>query len=317
MANTYSAKPFISYDGLDEKGVRAEVKVVTGYGTPANIEPSSAGKSFKVSFAVENTKYLPSGWAPDGSNVLEKVREAQEAGEPIHFRIETRRQKHVDRSLPMDEVAPKGDTAAARDNIHKSLAAVKREGDEHWTISPHAVTRLDEDPAPSSGMYSAYDIPAEKLGKPASSGGGDYAQYSGLEPAPYVTRLKDGSINPGSIAASVPLNLLSFVAEWDREHDELHQAGEKKRAIVAKAMLAASNELQLKIFDGQLETPDLGAGSHTRARALVFEVIRAYYPITAEVVGSKDSLVAWKDQIVEKALAMWKWSISEVEAVTK
>ena len=53
--NTYSAKPFVSHDGKDENGVRAEVKVVKGYGKVVNIEPSCAGKSFKVSFSVEST----------------------------------------------------------------------------------------------------------------------------------------------------------------------------------------------------------------------------------------------------------------------
>ena len=308
MVNTYSTKPFISYDGADENGVRAEVKVVTGYGTVSEIESSKAGKSFKISFAVENTQYFPSGWAPDGSNVLEKIRKAEEGGEPIHFRIETRRKNDIDRTTPIADLTT---LAMAKDSIFKSIAAVKFEGDEEWTISPNAVTRLDEDPVRSGGLYRAYDQPREESAAPAQAP----RQGGGLEPPPYVTHLRDGEVNPGSIAASVPLNLLSFVAEWDRDHatDPTAVVGEKKRAAVAKVMLMAANELQLAIWDGKLEKPDLGAGSHTRARALVFEVTRMYFPLTAEVVDTKESLMAWKDGVVAKALAMWKWSITEVQ----
>lgn len=317
MSNTYSTKPFVSHDGVDEKGVRAEVKVVTGYGNIAKIEASDAGKSFKVSFSVENTKFDPAGWAPDGSNVLDKIKEAEAAGEPLHFRIETRRKPSIDRSVPIAGLA---DLAHAKDNIFKSISAVKAEGDDDWTVSPHAVTNMAEDPAGNgSGLYSANSMPKDQLnsGKAATSGNANYS--NAFEPAPYVTKMKDGTINPGSMAVAVPLNLIGFVAEWDRDHqgDVTAQVGEKKRVTVAKILLSAANELQIKIFDGSLETPDLGAGSHTRARALLFEVTRSYYPLGSEVVESKESLLEWKKNIVEKSLAMWKWSISEVDTILK
>ena len=240
-------------------------------------------------------------------------REAQERDEPIHFRIETRRQKNIDRNIPISELT---DLAKAKDSIHKSLAAVKFEGDEEFTISPYAVTRLDEDPNTSgNGIYPASNMSADELGKSSSGNSSGSSSYSGFEPAPYVTRLKSGELNPGSMAVAVPLNLLSFLSEWDREHEASEQVGEKKRAVVAKVLLAAANELQKEIYGGELETPDLGAGSHTRARALLFEVIRAYYPIDSSVVESKESLLEWKANLVSKSLAMWKWSMKEVESV--
>lgn len=306
MVNTYSAKPFVSYDGVDENGVRAEVNVVLGFGHVESVEPSKAGKSFKVSFKVDNSEFLPAGWAPDGSNVLESIRKAEESGDPIHFRLETRRQKHIDRSAPLAEFTS---LAMAKDSIHKSLAAVKFEGDSEWLISPHAVTRLDEDPVSGSGIYSAYDMPAGTSAPTSASN----SSFVGFEPAPHVTTLKDGSLNPGSIAVSVPLNILAFLTEWDRTQETLRQVGEKRRVTVAKILLHAANELQLKIFDGELESPDLGAGSHTRARALLFEVTRTYYPLGVDVVADKESLLEWKANIVEKSLAMWKWSMSEVD----
>lgn len=302
--STYSARPFISYDGPDENGVRAEVKVTKGFGNVSTIEPSAAGKAFKVSFSVENTKYETSGWAPLDSAVLKKVQEAKERGEPIHFRVETRRKPNIDRTTPIAELS---DLSRAKDSIVKSLAAVKFDEDAEWTISQQAVTHMAEDPP--TGGNGIYKATAPDLNKPGNSAP---APWSGPgEPPPYVTTLKNGNINPGSMAVAVPINLLAFVAEWDREHDE--PVGEKKRAVVAKALLSAANELQLKIYEGELEKPDLSAGSHTRARALLFEVIRAYYPLTSEVVESKESLVEWRNKLIEKSLSIWKWGISEAQ----
>lgn len=318
---TYSSTPFISLDGADAEGKRAEVKVVTGYGRVKEVEPSKAGKSFKVSFEVENTEFNPSGWAPDGSNVLEKIREAESRGEPIHFRLETRRQKHIDRSLPLAEVAPPGDTSAARKNIHKSLAAVKFEGDDAWTVSQHAVTNMIEDPKDrgGNGIYSAANLSAEELaalnGGAAPEGGGaaTVARSFGVEPDEYVARLASGAVNPGSVAALALFDFVTFVAQWDRDHEGEAVVGEKKHVVLAKALLAATNAVQLGVFDGELERANPLAPSHKNARAVVFEIVRAYYPLSAEVVASKEAIVEWKENVEAKALGMFKWAISEID----
>lgn len=311
---TYSSHPFISHDGLDENGIRAEVRVVTGYGNIKDIEPSANGKASNVIFSVENTKYLLKGWAPEDSDVMKKVHKAQENNEPIYFRIETRRKDHVDRSLPMDTVAPKKDMNAARDNIFKSLAAVKLKDDEEWTISKHALTRLEEDPR-QGGAHSAYDYSIDELrgsSKPVADNRSG-SRHS-IESTPFFTRNNDGEINPGSTAVAVPLNLYNFVAEWNRTHENV-DFSEKQLIALTKAMLLTANRLQKDIYNGKLEEPDLALGSHTRARALVFDVTRNFFPITEETVADKKSLQNWADEVYNKALSMWKWSIEEINKI--
>ena len=307
--STWTRRPFVSYDGKDENGTRAEVKVLMGYGNVDTITPSTgAGKANKVEFVVENTKYKSSGWAPIDSNVMEKVLEAQKLDVPIYFRIETRRQKNIDRSTPIDELTT---LAMAKDSIHKSIAAVRINETDEWTVSPHAVTRIDEDPASGNGVYSANDQSKEELAGAGNSKA--VQQANGVEAPPYMTYNRDGGLNPGSMAVAVPLNLLSFVAEQNREGDL--GISEKHQAVLVKAMLQAANKLQVEIYEGKLEKPDLSAGSHTRARALVFEVIRSHYPVSKDLLASKETLKEWHDGIFTKSLAMWKWSITEVEAV--
>lgn len=312
--STYSRAPFISYDGKDDKGLRAEVKVVVGYGDIFDVEDSDNGKAAKVTFKVENSKWKSSGWAPLDSNIMKKVKEAQDAREPIHFRIETRRKDHVDRSLPMIEVSPPRDSTAARDNTVKSLAAVRLDSEEDWVISPHAKTRLEEDPKSGGGSPSAYDTPLEELQPKPSSSHSSAPSYSGVEAPPFNTYNNDGSLNLGSVAVSVPANLFAYVTEYERTHKL--EFNDKQRIILSKLMLSAANEIQLGIYDGEkLTKPDLSLGSHTRARALLFESIRTYFPITSDLLDSKEKMMEWRGNLVEKSLWMWRWSISEVNKI--
>lgn len=319
MTDTYSSAPFISYDAVSPTD-RAEVKVTTGYGDIYEIEASDKGKSHNVTFKVANTKFKSNGWAPDGGNVMAKVNEAKAAGVPIHFRIEVRRKDHVDRTIPIADIST---LAKAKDNVVKSLAAVRLEEDAEWTVSPFAKTRLDEDPRGNGGGAggSANDFSPEELGigKPAAASSAPKPAYNSknnsFEAAPFATYNFDGSLNYGSVAVSVPASLFSFVVEYERSNEAVGTLTEKQRVQLAKVLLSASNELQVSVYEGKLDAPDLSLGSHTRARALMFETIRTFLPLTAEIAGDKESLKAWRDEVVAKSLAMWKWSISEVEKI--
>lgn len=314
MAETYSSRPFVSHDGVDSNGVRAEVKVVMGYGNIFEVEASDRGKASNVTFKVDNTKYKSNGWAPTDGVVIKKVKEAQELGVPIHFRIETHRKKDADRTTPISDLSSLGN---AKDNIFKSLAAVRIEGEEDWTISPHALTRFDEDPS-TGGNISANSQTPEQLGigqRKAAPASSNAPAHRGIEAPPYATYNNDGSLNIGSMAVSVPLNMYSFVVEYERSHDEVTALTDKQRIVLSRVLLGAANELQMSIYDGKLDKPDMSAGSHTRARALVFEVIRTFYPITDEIVSNKESLKTWRNSVIEKALGMWRWGISEAKRV--
>lgn len=311
---TYSAKPFISKDGLFE-GVRAEVKVVTGYGAVIEVNDSEKGNSKQVKFAVRNTKFTPSGWTRDKA-VQKKIAEAEASGEPIHFRLETRRKDGVDRTKPMSELAPAGDMSAARENTVKSLSAVRLDDDENWTISADAVTRLDEDPQ-TGGLHSAYNMSEEDLaaGKPAVESPWTGGSNSGREPAPYVGRLRSGAVNPGSTALLAALSFFNFLMEYERE--EGVEIEKDRRREMAHTMMLIANKLQFTIYSkklGQeLENVDLTAGSHSRARGLIFESIRSFAPITDEIMADEGAYKKWQKTVYSSAYAMWEWAIDEVD----
>lgn len=305
---TYSAKPFITRDGVDEDGNRAEVKVVMGYGDVIEIEDSKGGKSKKIVFAVSNSEWNSAGWTRS-SALQELAEKAKETGEPIHFRIETRRKDDVDRLKPFSEL-----DATRGAEIVKSLAALKLEGDEKWTISQDAVTIFEEDPRTSGGLIKATpeDMNNSKAnGRNESSGN---SRNGSFEPAPYVA-VWNGAINPGAIAVNAPLGFLGNLKELERETGVSIEPDQLKS--IAKTLLRIANQLQKDIYVKHLEAEytgvDLTAGSHTRARALIFETLRSYAPLTEDILADEEELKRWQRKVYNTAYAMWVWALETVD----
>lgn len=305
---TFSAKPFVSKDGKDANGHRAEVKVVVGFGDVSNIETSSAGKSHKTSFAVANTKYQSSGWSRD-ERIMSKVREAQESNTPLHFRIETRRKDGIDRETPINELT---NLASAKDSIVKSLAAVKLDSDSDWTISQDAVTRLDEDPV-TGGLYSAYNDAPEERQAPSRAAAAHSAKT--VEPAPYIGRLSSGEVNPGGAGLNSLLGFFNYILEFEREEGVAFE--KEKRKDIALIMLKLANKLQHDIYQKKLGVEPVGVdithASHVRARALIFEAVRSFAPLHEELGTDEDALKKWQKTVYMTSYAMWEWAIDELD----
>lgn len=309
-ANTWSAAPFISHDyNKGDEVERAEVKVVLGYGNVSKIEDSSKGQARKVYFTVSNSKYESSGWVQASeAPLVAMIEQAKEEGTPIYFRLETRRKADIARATPIDELTK---LAVAKDSINKAIAALKwAEGDE-WVFSNNAVTNPKEDPKTGgAGVHSALNMDfdeapvKEKIIKTSAKG----------EPAPYLTHNYDGSINVGSIAVSVPLNLYAYVTDYERTHPEaLPDLSDKQRTGLVKILLDISNKMQVAMYDGDESFLDLSSGSHTRARAILFELIRTEYPFTIDLVEDPAARKEWARSLYNRGIKMWEWSVNIIE----
>lgn len=296
MTDYWTAAPFISYDGLDENKVRAEVRVKKGFGLPISIEPSDKGKAVKVTFDTGHPRFKSYGWIPKEDPIYAVAEEAMNNGTPLEFRIENKRRPGVDRSKTMAELL-EGDTTTTLSN---ALVAVRPEDDD-WVTSPTAVTRIDEDPRGGNGSYSANDNSREELGIGAANNARSYTPQN--------------SNDPGSLAVAVPVTILNFVHEYFKKLEINDVMDEKKRILAVKAIMKACNDAQLQVCDG-METPDMGAYSHVRARQIVFLVVESYYPLNAEVLQSAEELSTWEENVVKKAVGIWNWSIKEVEKVS-
>lgn len=293
---------------------RAEVFVVQGRGNIKEIIDASSGKSRQIVIDAGkeyNGKPMYSkGWAPTDSEVIKKAEEALSNGESVDFRLETVRNKGVDRSEPIAELKKGMDNA--RKNVMHSVAMIKTTGEDSWT---EGIMRTNPKEDKNRTGRSALDLTDDELSSSGSNSTSSKPVYSGLEPQPWNTKNAKGDINPGSTAVSVPLTLYNFVSEWSKKHEEV-ELSEKQKMVVTKALLSTSNRLQLSIYEGELESPDLSLGSHTRARSLVFNVIETFFPITEEIVSNNENLKNWVNEIHDKSLGMWKWSISEIEKIS-
>lgn len=310
----FTSQDFVEGDAIE----RAEVFVVEGQGLVNDVVESSSGKSLQVVIdAHKEFKGKPmysKGWAPIDSAVIKKAQEAQEKGIAVDFRIETVRNKGVDRSTPIAEL--KKGMENARNNVMHSVARIKLADEDSWT---DGIMRTNPKEDTKRTGRSALDLSDDEISSNSgnsSNSSANVSTYTGLEPQPWATRNSAGDVNPGSLAVSVPLTLYSFVAAWNKNNDSNVEISEKQRMVLTKALLSVSNKLQVSIYEGKLESPDLSLGSHTRARALVFNVVEVFFPITEEVASSNENVKEWMNEIHDKALAMWKWSIGEIDKLS-
>jgi len=324
-ANGFWSTAFIGLDGKDEKGQRAEVRVIKGFGKVAKITDSDAGNASQFTFEYDS-KYNATGWAQKGTPIYDLLVKAKENDEPVYFRCENRRQKNVDRSLPYDEIAPSGDMAAARKNILKGVAGAKLEGDEDWTYGV-LVTNPKEDPS-GNGIYAASDEDMKTPSPAYDANAAARAESNFNEVAPWTSTLKDGSVNPGSVASGVLINFYKFL--WQKEIDDNWKMTDKQRFVAVKYLFNAANEMQKAIWEDYDEAvrpkrlPDLGAGSHTRAREIVYETVRMFHPVPvasftdddkAAMTKWRKELAQWQENIVDQGLKMWRWSLKELTSL--
>lgn len=314
MTKTFSRTPWINLDKIDDNGIRAEVQVTTGVGTVDVLELSPKGGAYKVHFETDNNPNGVGGYFPKDDPLVEVLKEYKESGEPIEFRMEKRRQNHVDRSLPMIEISPPWDMKAARDNTFKGIVAVKGLDSEEWVRSPNQRTRAEEDPQDSTDPGNAYAVSLDEF-----TGGVTTQQPTvppvimgrSFEAPPYADYNNNGSLNPGSYAVAVPVTLFSFIEDYCRENKL--EIEDSQKVALTRTLLKVANRLQIDVYDGQISAPMLGAGSHTRARAIAFQLINNSSPITVEIASDKEAQRKWAAGIVNRGGKIWKWAISQAE----
>lgn len=308
---TFSRKPIISKDGPDTNGVRAEVKVVTGVGFVHNIEKSGKGKSAKVIFRVENTKYLPAGWIPVDQEAFAIIEKAREDGEPIEFRIETHRKDNVDRSTPIADITVTAEIA--RDNVFKSLAAVKRIDDDSWSVSSMAKTNIAEDAmfGDGTGSVSANSFTIEQLREfeakaapVALSGGGATVDY-GFEGSPLYVRREGGKINFGANGIGLLLEAYRRVQEHFEKINVPLSDGDK--VAMTQTIIETAGAIQVAVYDGELSYPEMGVESFSTAVDLVFDAMNMFYPLPSDL-KDQDEMGQWRQSVITKMSRMWKWA---------
>lgn len=295
----YGTTPFIAYDAPDEDGVRAEVKIIMGYGV---VDPDVAhgdktleqlgDDAYKV-YLFKGNKYLEQAYV-NSSKLIDMLKESQESLTPLHYRIEYQRKAKIDRSIPFNELIPPDDMKAARENGSRRLVGLKFADDEEWTYDKKmALTNPAEDKK-VGGRYSAFDMEITPPKKQSNS----------FKPSPFTT-VVNGEVNPASVGAGVATTMFFFLYEQSIKHEVLVDEDTLKE--LANRLLKVCDKLQQTL--GGIKTVDFSDASHTRARAVVISVVQHLLPISAKALKDDKSIQEWLKSIYKNAYGMYKWSL--------
>lgn len=302
--NTFINRPFVSKDGNG-----SEVQVQRGSAVIESVDKKKSKDTVKFLFSSDNLqKHGVGGWinAKNDSKLYDILMEAYDEEEIIYFRVEKQRKSHVDLETPIKDLIQT--TEDARDNTITVVASARLSEDDEWTESSESVTHIDND---RSGERTKAKPEPNRIQKKQST------PWNGTrsEPPPYVTRDDDGDVNPGSNAVAAVTNIYQFVHNYVNNADNALEATDNHVIMLTRKLLTVVNKAQVLVYNGELEQPDMGAASHTRARSLVFHAAETTNKITQAEVDDEDALNEWAKETLTRVVKMWKWSISMVEKI--
>ena len=262
---------FISHDGPDAQGVRAEVYVQKGTGTIISIKPGATNVTAQVAVKNENpkVKYPIMGWVPVSDPIYPLIQEAFESQTPIEYRFESQRKPSEPRDTPIGPL--RETTELAREHTTPIFAGI------NGKLSSEAVTNPTEDPAPG-GRIRAVDTPApaaapaappaQQQYQPQQSQGNGYV----AEEPPFKEFNSDGSINYGSYAMQAAVGAESLVRRLLSDRD----TSPETVAHYAIVLLAIADKVQSYVTN---KKPSRMSGSHTRVRGIVYDTVENFFPI--------------------------------------
>lgn len=266
--DTWSAKPFISHDGFDDDGVRAEVKVIVGVGRIKKIEESDNGRASQVIFSVSNTGFPVKCWVPQDDPTSDAIAKAQKNNDPLGFRVEIRRKNTIDRGVPISELTK--DMETARDSVFRSLAAVRPCDSDEWVCSDKMVTNFAEDPQEESGLHSAKDYTPEQL-KSANAN----------KTTPVEAEKYSESVNIRNLAA---LDVYTFVVNSvEASNSSLN---------IARVIVACAIDISKKF---EIDT------------GVAYELLMDASRIYSGSFSTRDDFVKFKKHLLTESTKVWTW----------
>lgn len=301
MANGFQ---FVSFDGADSDGVRAEVSVSKGRGMVRSIVPHDSVPASNVEIKTEGLKFSQKGWVNNDSPVLRAAQEALDNGTEVEYRLESQRRAKVDRSIPIDDL--RLDKENNGTTIRSILAGI------NGVYSDEMVTDPEEDPAPG-GRIPARGQNRAPQNQPVQ--GNQNQGNQGLQnasqnipaqgnPGPEGMQWElfnhDRTINVGSYAVQAATGVEFFV------HKQMLQAGlaldnpEFDNIIRgwSFALLDMADSIQQYITGKEWNRLK---PSHSRVRGVIFDTIETAYPMSA-VVGKDADRNAWYSAVGKTAL---------------
>lgn len=321
MADLYFARPFVSLAGPDSNGYRAEVLVSKGVAQVTKIQ--ERGDTAQVELTCPERNFPISGWINTDTDAFKLAKKALEAGnKPVAFRIETqRRLKNKNTGEPIKPETPiyelmgadseghNKNMATTNANTRKLLVAVGKPNQEMFFSQD--LTNPDEDPNKYAGRpTSARNMPATQptAGNGAFPAGTHQAHSGGfVEVQQWFGQNPTGEINPGSYGVETELDFYF----WALELNEKKSLGlnETRAKILANALAAIAENLQVSVYNGRLDKADRNIGSYTRVRWILKKAIETDPNLSAADFKSQKTTNDYLSALSVRALELWRWGI--------
>lgn len=271
---------FLSYDGVDKNGIRAEVMVQTGTGRIKNIvgrgkeSPDGTFRNVEVEFDPDNPKLQHKVYAlldTTATELWNYIQEAHLAKKDISYRIESQRRRTVDRTLKFEDLKHSEQVVrilAGIDGIfsHEAKTSPAEDPDQD---APSALNNI---PVSNSAPISTGDI-MKTLAT---------ARVQGL-PESIIDALSALAIAQGNDLKSV------MSAGYEQADNSRRVVASNSRAVEEKPWNATNT-------DGRIN-----AGSYAVAHAATAERFALDHLVTLYSVGKKVNVAVNDDMIAQAA----------------
>lgn len=258
------AKPFISLDGIDSAGVRAEVFVQTGTGTVDDL--IEKGNNINVRMRVEGLKHPVQGWTSKSEKIYPMLVEAKESGREVSYRIEAQRKNGIERSLP---IAPLRETMElGKENTNMLFVGID------GTLSSEAVTNPAEDPH-AGGRIPATD-PRNQPTKTAPAANGLGGGFSVEQALTGLANARIGGLPDSVTDAAAALALAAgasveqvLAAGFEAQQDTKQPRGPVQRGFAkeAKPWVAFNTDSRVNLGSYEIQA---AIGAESLAADLMF-----------------------------------------------
>ncbi len=313
---------FISHDGEDANGVRAEVYVQKGTGIIQNVAVHASQPVANVEIKNQHLNHPVKGWVNVDSDLYKTIMEnfdpKSDNPPEIEYRVESQRKlkaknpetgkmEPVDRTIPMSQL--RLDMGTANNFTRVLLVGV------NGITSDEAVTHPSEDPSPGGR------IPAQPVNRntapqdnananqapqgqtPQAAARHERQQAFGIvasEAPVYREVNEDGSRNLGSYRVQGATGIEGFTYNqlikngWDSEAPEF----QNEVFGYAASLLTIVDSLQA--YFTHKPANRLG-GSHTRLRGVVFDIVENHLPFNL-IREEKETKDSWYGKVGKLAM---------------
>jgi len=226
-------RPFVSRDGQDNQGVRAEVHVQVGNGTIDRIENHDndrANACIYIKSDIGSLKHAIKGWVSKKDPIYPMILAAKDEGRTVSYRIEAQRKKGVDRTTPIADLRPNLDVA--RENTMTLFVGIDA------NLSAEAVTDPAEDPAPG-GRVSAIGQNRASKAEATSAAAAAGPVFNVEQALTALATARQAGLGDDVVAAATALALMAGATA-----KQVREAGltEQGRAAVREARRAHAAE---------------------------------------------------------------------------